>query len=232
MDVRVAPPKVAVIVTGVETITVVVPIAKFALTAPAVTVTLAGTLATGALLLDSPTMAPPLGAAAVNVTVPVDPAPPVTLVGLTVTEVRLGAAGTGVTVSTAERETPPKVPEIDNAVEPVTGVVVMVKLALVAPAGTVALAGTPATAVLLLARVTVAPAARAAALSVIVPVEDAPPATVEGLTASAEMLRATSPKAHLVTKASPQKISVLPLKITSSAPGVVGKSAEYVTPVT
>src|SRR5207247_470826 len=70
--------------TGVGTVPVVVPIAKFALTAPAVTVTLAGTLATGALLLDSPTMAPPLGAAAVNVTVPVDPAPPVTLVGLTV----------------------------------------------------------------------------------------------------------------------------------------------------
>ena len=101
MAVRVAPPKVPLIVTGVEAVTAVVPIAKFALSAPAATVTLAGTLATVALLLDSPTIAPPVGAAAVNVTVPVAPAPPTTLVGLTVTEDRLGAAGVGLTVSTA-----------------------------------------------------------------------------------------------------------------------------------
>ena len=65
--------------------------------------------------------------------------------GVTVTEDKLGAAGTGVTVSTAEREAPAKVPEIVTAAVAVTGVVVIVKLALVAPAGTVTLAGTPAT---------------------------------------------------------------------------------------
>ncbi|PYN91599.1 MAG: hypothetical protein DMD91_33985, partial [Candidatus Rokuibacteriota bacterium] len=102
--VRLAPPKAPPIVTGVAAVTAVVLMEKVALSAPAVTVTLAGTLATVALLLDRPTMVPPLGAAAVNVTVPVDPAPPITLVGLTVTDDKVGAAGTGLTVSTAERE--------------------------------------------------------------------------------------------------------------------------------
>src|SRR3989442_10966154 len=86
-------------------------------------------------------MAPPVGAAAVNVTVPVAPVPPTTLVGLTVTEDKLGAAGTGLTVSTAERETPPKVPEIDSAVEAVTDVVGMGKVAPLGPAATGTLAG-------------------------------------------------------------------------------------------
>jgi hypothetical protein len=38
------------------------------------------------LLLASATTAPPVGAAALNVTVPVDPAPPVTLVGFKETD--------------------------------------------------------------------------------------------------------------------------------------------------
>jgi hypothetical protein len=49
--------------------------------APAATVTLTGTEATEVLPLASVTTAPPAGAAALNVTVPVDPVPPVTLVG-------------------------------------------------------------------------------------------------------------------------------------------------------
>jgi len=95
----------------VDAVTAVVVIEKFALRAPARTVTLAGTLATAVLLLDSVTMAPPVGAATVSVTVPVLPVPPTTLVGLTVTEDKVAAAGTGLTVSTAVRVTPPKVPE-------------------------------------------------------------------------------------------------------------------------
>jgi hypothetical protein len=54
--------------------------------APAATVTLAGTVAAEVLLLASATTAPLAGAAAFSVTVPVDPPPPVTLVGFSETE--------------------------------------------------------------------------------------------------------------------------------------------------
>src|SRR5262249_21715173 len=57
---------------------------------PCNTVTLAGTVA-AALLLDRVTSAPPAGAALERVTVPVDCVPPVTLVGLTDTDVMLAA---------------------------------------------------------------------------------------------------------------------------------------------
>jgi hypothetical protein len=55
------------------------------------------------------------------------------------------------------------------------------KLALAAPAATVALAGIMATAGLLLERVTTAPSAGAAALMVTVPIESVPPGTLLGL---------------------------------------------------
>ena len=53
---------------------------------PAETVTLAGTCAAVVLLLDRETVAPPVGAAPLSVTVPVDEVPPVTLVGFRDTE--------------------------------------------------------------------------------------------------------------------------------------------------
>ena len=93
------------IVTDVAVVTAVVAIGKFAVSAPAATVTLAGTLATVALLLDSVTTAA-LAGAAVKVTVPVLALPPVTLVGLTVNKDKLDAAGGGLTVNTAVRVTP------------------------------------------------------------------------------------------------------------------------------
>jgi len=65
-----------------------------ALVAPTGTVTLAGTVATAVLLLESVTSAPPEGAAAVKVTVPVEKLPPTTDVGLTLTADRLAGAGT------------------------------------------------------------------------------------------------------------------------------------------
>jgi len=62
-----------------------------------------------------------------------------------------------------------------------TGLVVTVKVAVVAFAGTVTLAGTCAAAVLLLDRVTTAPPAGAGPFSVTVPVEEVPPITEVGL---------------------------------------------------
>ena len=57
-----------------------------ALVAPAATVTVAGMLATLALLLESETAAPPAGAAPLSVTVPVDELPPRTLVGFSASD--------------------------------------------------------------------------------------------------------------------------------------------------
>jgi hypothetical protein len=78
-------------VTGVDVVTAVVFTVKVALLAPARTVTLEGTLAT-TLLLESITCAPPVGAGPLSVTVPVDCTPPVTPVGLSVSEESVGRA--------------------------------------------------------------------------------------------------------------------------------------------
>ena len=73
--------------------------------APAGTVTLDGTLAQATLLLDSVTTAPPVGAALVSVTVPVEFEPPRTDVGLSVNDA--SAAGVDAfTVSVADLLTP------------------------------------------------------------------------------------------------------------------------------
>src|SRR5436309_4595794 len=88
-------------VTTVEEPTGVVLTVKVALVLPAGTVTLAGTVAAPVLLLDKLTTAPPLGAGALSVTVPVEELPPVTLDGLTLSEESVG--GATVTVKLLER---------------------------------------------------------------------------------------------------------------------------------
>lgn len=88
-------------VTGVEALTAVVETLKVALVLPALTVTLDGTVATAALLLESETTAPPDGAAAVNVAVPCDGFPPTTLEGLSEIAESAGALVPAVTVNTA-----------------------------------------------------------------------------------------------------------------------------------
>jgi len=82
---------------------------KVVLVAPAGTVTLNGTVARFVLLLESMTCAPPAGAGALSVTVPVEVCrPPTTLVGFSVSEERVGAGGgAGVTMSEADLLTPP-----------------------------------------------------------------------------------------------------------------------------
>ena len=77
---------------------------KLVLLTPAGMVTVAGTLA-ALLLLESATCAPPDGAAALSVTVPVDDcAPPLTLVGFSVSEETVMEGG--LTVSEADGVTP------------------------------------------------------------------------------------------------------------------------------
>jgi len=68
-----------------------------------------------------------------------------------------------------------------TAVEAATALVFTVKVALVAPARTVTLAGTVAAVVLLLESVTWAPPAGAGPFSETVPVEEVPPVTLAGL---------------------------------------------------
>jgi hypothetical protein len=73
-------------VTGVEDETELVVTGNAAVVAPCGTVTLAPTCAVAVSLLERATTAPPEGAAPFNVTVPVEPLPPMTVVGLSVME--------------------------------------------------------------------------------------------------------------------------------------------------
>jgi hypothetical protein len=172
-------PRVAVIVKGVDAVTAVVFTINVALVAPAATVTLAGTVAADALL-ERLTTAPLLGACPLSVTVPVEEEPPVTLLGLSTIEDRVGGVPAGVTVSVAVCVDVPKVAVIVAEVVVVTAVVFTANVALVAPAATVTLAGTVA-AGMLLERDTVAPPYAPGPLRVTVPVEGDPPVTLLGL---------------------------------------------------
>jgi len=88
-------------VTVVDEATALVLTTNVALVAPAAIVTLGGMLA-APLLLESATCAPPVGAAPLNVTVPVEEFPPTTLVGFSESEERVGGGGgAAVTVSEA-----------------------------------------------------------------------------------------------------------------------------------
>ena len=69
---------------------------------PAGTVTFCGTVAAAVLLLERITKMPPVGAAPLSVTVPVEALPPVTAVGLSANVERAG----GFTVRVADRFAP------------------------------------------------------------------------------------------------------------------------------
>src|SRR5437763_4383901 len=95
-------------VATVPTVTVFVATVNLAVVAPAATVTDVGTVAALVLLLFNATTAPPAGAAALSVTVPVLFAPPVRLpgfsvikasAGLTIRALEAGGVRTGVGVA-------------------------------------------------------------------------------------------------------------------------------------
>ena len=100
-------------VTVVDAATAPVVTLKVALVAPAGTVTLGGT-ATAALLLESVTCAPPAGAAALSVAVPVAVPPPVTLAGVTASTESAGATEVLGTRIARHRSTSTGVPESRN----------------------------------------------------------------------------------------------------------------------
>ena len=82
--------------------TTLVETVKVAVLTPAATSTLGGTVAAAVLLLERVTVAPPVGAGPVSVTVPVDVPPPMTVDGL---RVRVDNVG-GFTVRMAVFVTP------------------------------------------------------------------------------------------------------------------------------
>ena len=147
---RVEPPDAPLMVTDVDAPTAAVVTVKDTLVAPAGTVMLPGVVAADVLLLASVTMAPPLGAAPDSVAVPWTLPPPTTLVGLSAIEESVGVDG--VTVNVADCVTPPPDTEIVTTVCTVTAEVKTLKPPLSVPAGIWTLAGTEATAGLLLVR--------------------------------------------------------------------------------
>ena len=143
------------IVTEVELDTEAVSMLNVAPLAPEATVTLDGTVATEGLLLLSDTEIPPLGAAPVSFTVPVEPAPPTTELGANESELNAGA----VTVTVADFTDPPLLAVIVTGAADATGIVETLNVAFVAPAGTVTLEGTAAAEELLEERDTTTPPA-------------------------------------------------------------------------
>jgi hypothetical protein len=136
--------KNAVIVTDVLFPTANVVIVKLADVWPPGTLTMPGARATFALLVASVTEIPPAGAGALKNTVPVALVPPRTLVGVIVIDWRSGGAfGSALTLTKKDLVTPPAVAKTFPPVgKPVTGLVPMVKLVALFPAGIVTLAGT------------------------------------------------------------------------------------------
>jgi len=155
-----------------------------AVVAPPATDTDAGTV-TAALLEVNVTVKPAVGATEPSVTVPVEPSPPTTVVGLTETDATVGAVTARVVVA----ECVPKLVVVAVIVSlsfAATATVVTVNVVLLEPAGTVTDAGTVAFLLLDVRATGSAPPVETAPTSVTVPVEELPPATDVGVTDTAD----------------------------------------------
>jgi len=129
--------------TGVLAATATVVALNVAVVAPAGTVTEVCTV-TAALPDDNPTVRPPVGAALLTVTVPVEPFPPTTLAGLKETPVTVMAVTVRLPVTVLVVAPSGDVAEIVSVVLVVTEVVFTVNVAVFVPAATVTEAGTVA----------------------------------------------------------------------------------------
>ena len=204
----------AEMVAFVELATADVEMVNVAIFEPPATVTEARGVALE-LLDERLTTIPPVGAAPLSVTVPVEVEPPVTEVGLTL---KLDGEG-GVTVSVAVTDFPPAVAVMVAGVEDETGVVAIVKVAVVAPPATVTLAGGAALP-LLEASITTVPPGGDVALSVTVPIDELPPTTEEGATE-----RLPAPAAVIVSVA----VTDVPDAVAVIVDGVVELTTEVET---
>src|SRR6185503_3412326 len=163
-----------------------VAIVKVADVAPAGTVMLAGTAANSGYWLDNGTTVPPAGAGPDSVTVAVTGLPPVTVSGVNVSDDGFTLAG-GPTVTLLFDPMPLMVARMLTGTGVDTGLVLIGKFALMAPAGTVAVAGTASGIVVRLkprpsfaSRSTTTPPAGAALVRCSTPSGDCPPVTVTG----------------------------------------------------
>ena len=212
---------------GVEAFTVPEVTAKVTEVAPCCTVTVAGTLAAEIFELATDTTAPPDGATAVRVTVPVPDCPLTMVVGKTETALRAAAIGSTVSLNVA---VPPEYEAVSvRDVTVFTLAVVTANVAEVAPCGTVTVDGTLA-AVLGLESDTTAPPDGAAAVSVTVPVPDSPLTMVLGDTETALRAAATGFTVRLKVAVPPEYFAVSVTDVTAFTLAVVTANVAEVAP--
>src|SRR5262245_44125618 len=172
---RAVAPNEAVMVTGVFVDTADVVTVKLAELEPAGTRTTGCGFATR-LLVASVTDTPPAGAAPLRSTVPATLVPPVTLAAASVTDDRRGGAfGSGPTLMNCDFVTPPAVASTRTVVPTTTGLVVIVKLFALLPAGMATVGGTWTTDGLSLVSATAPPPAGASMTVETVPRVEVPP---------------------------------------------------------
>ncbi len=167
---------VAVIVTLALAATASVVTLKVPLLAPPAMLKLAGTVAALVLLLIKVTVRPTGGAGPLKTNVPTEPTPPVTGLGLNVSDVITA----GLTVSVPVTLLAPSVAVTVTTVALATPTVVAVNVCDVFPAAIITVAGTVTEGSPLL-KETVIPPVGATSLIVAVPVELVPPVTATGL---------------------------------------------------